>query len=270
MASINVIESKDFDVSRLQFDAVTRNKRGGKMIKLSYNNKRGPMYIETPPMYLPFGLSVFSEENNSTGGGNGGSNSSASSGQSMSLDCRIDLDDPQCVQFRDALMQIDRAVLEHCVANDFECFGEKMVREVAQVLQRPCLKAGRPKMDGTSWPPLLKAKISTFTTPVVFEPVAGTVDRDGNQEYNEVPFVFEEKHYARYTCKFILQLQPVWFVNKMFGVSFQVFQMELVDAPILDKRSYMFKKQAAIAPAAGVDVNVRGIKADDDVDEDDF
>lgn len=207
-ASAPIMYSR-FDATQIAFDGLTKNKRGGKMIKLSYGKNRGFIRIQTPPLYIPFGLSVFTEEGTSK--------------TSTTLECRVNTDDPNSKKFIDALSALDDAVFNYCSENDVECFGKEMSPEVLrEEFFRPCVRAGRPKQDGSgNWPPLLRVKVSGFEDPKVFD-----TDR------REVDWESEEKKYKGFTVRLILQLQPVWFVNKMFGVSFRLCQMSIVDSPV--------------------------------------
>lgn len=209
----------EFDASKIVFEGLTKNKRGGKMIRMSYGkNSRGFIRIQTPPLYFPFGLSVFTEEGTSK--------------TSTTLECRMNEDDPKSKKFIEALSSLDDAIFNYCSENDIECFGKEMSAEVLrEEFFRPCVKPGKPKQDGSgSWPPLLRVKVATgFADPEVFD-----ADRKA------VAWESEEKKYKGYTCRLILQLQPVWFVNKMFGVSFRLGQMCIVDSPV-STGTYLFQ-----------------------------
>jgi Family of unknown function (DUF5871) len=204
-----------FDVTKIKFDTLYRNPRGGKSIKMSYDGIRGYVRIQTPPLYLPFGLSIYDEEDRNKA--------------STSLDCslRADGEDSEKMnKFLSMMQSLDSAVFEHCVVNSMDCFGKKMAPEVLREdFFRPIIRPGREKPDGTSWPPQMRVKVSQMALPKVFD-----------SDRNEIPWESEAGQYKRHTVRLILQLQPIWFVQKTFGMSLRLHQMIILDAPDTDER----------------------------------
>jgi hypothetical protein len=212
------ITPSSFDINSVKFDTLYRNPRGGKSIKISYDGIRGYVRIQTPPVYLPFGLSIYDEEDR-------GKNNNVST----SLDCslRTDGEDAEKMnKFVTMMESLDNAVFDHCVVNSMDCFGKKMAPDVLREdFFRPIIRPGRAKPDGTSWPRQMRVKISPMALPKVFD-----VDR------NEIPWESEAGQYKRHTVRLILQLQPIWFVQKTFGMSLRLHQMIILDAPASEDR----------------------------------
>jgi hypothetical protein len=115
------------------------------------------------------------------------------------------------------------------------------------------VREGRVKRDSTDrWPPQMRVKVSPLAPPKVYDSAK-----------NEIPWESEPEKYARHTVKLILQVQPVWFVNKMFGLSVRLHQMIIIDAPVADD-SCMFIDDNV--PAALTDPSFQHV---DDVNYDD-
>lgn len=239
------IKADTFEISKLKFEQVNRNKRGGQSIKIGYADVRGAVRILTPPMYVPFGLSVFSEED--------------SEKISTSLECSFvgwsddpSEIDPKSSKFFNMMQDIDKAVFNHCCENSIECFGKDMrdKREVLEEFFRKIVKDGKPKREGKgTWPPQMRVKVSPLTPPKLFDAAK-----------NELQWESEPLKYARHTVQMVLQLQPVWFVNKrMFGWSLRLHQMMIVDAPVTDDGCMFVDDDAPITRAITY--------ADDDGDE---
>lgn len=231
----------EFDASKIVFDTVSKNKRGGKLIKMTYGDNRRLLRIQTPPLFVPFGLSTFSEDGASS---------------STVLHCSLSERNEHASAFLKTLQSIDDAVFDYCAQNDVECFGKSMSPDrLREDYFKSCVKPGAPKPDGSgSWPPLLKIKVSAFAAPIVFD-----------TERNEVPWGIEDKKYKGHTCMFIIQMMPVWFVNKTFGVSFRLHQMKIVDAPV-PTSSYLFKDSHFSNSTKSVE-GIAGIKSSEDFDD---
>ena len=56
-----VVLAKNFDITKLSFGQVKQQTTGGKTIFISYNGN--PLYIQTPEMKTPFGVSLWPGEN---------------------------------------------------------------------------------------------------------------------------------------------------------------------------------------------------------------
>lgn len=198
-----------FDASRLTFEKVSKTKRGSKTIKMGYQNSKSNILIQTPPLKLPMGLSIYSEEEGSMG--------------SASIPASLDSQDPKIEKFLHVLRDIENQVLRHCAENSVEIFGRQLSADTVSTMYTSPIKEGRAKTDGPNaecWPPLLRVKISQLTPPLLF-------DMDRNEQIWEST----QGQYKRYTVRMIMQMQPIWFVGKGFGVSFRLQQMSIVDVP---------------------------------------
>lgn len=254
----------EFDPAKLNFQPC-RNQRNGRMILMSYGASKGPIRIETPPMYVPFGLSTSDHD----------------SGPSSRLEVRIDemddkvkdvlgelgfddikdltmkdyrkIEDPTMqrrvgsVRLLHGLQALDAAVFNYCAQNDVECFGKKIdmpVDLLRSMFFKPSVKPGREKKDGQGhWPPLMHLKVSDYNDKLPKVKTTVDVARKLNKLPGDLPKDIKDDvvielpwesvcdNLKGTTCIFIMQLAPVWFVNNNFGISFRLHTMQILDAP---------------------------------------
>lgn len=125
-----VIIAKDFDVRLLNIDAVPqKNKAGGKFIRITYGPKKQTLRLQSPAVYLPFGVSSFEDDKGVTT-------------QSLEVSLR-GFDDPAQVAmqaFYKALQAIDEAILTAAEQNSKAWFGKDMSRALLQEFQRTLIK----------------------------------------------------------------------------------------------------------------------------------
>ena len=223
-----VIVPSAFDPTKISFQKLDRNKHGGRSIKIQYDG-RSQILIQTPPVFLPFGLSVFAEQD------------SGKTSTTLEASLSTTDNDDKMKKFVDVLHAIDHAVFEHCLENSMECFGKTHKRDILEEFFRSIVKEGRPKKNPTNendkWPPQMRVKISPTTAPRVFD-----------AELNELEWKSDLSSYARHTVKMIINVQPVWFVNKMFGVSVRLHQMIIVDAPSNDNGCMFVDDNSSLWP----------------------
>jgi hypothetical protein len=225
MANSGPILYNVFDATRLTFDKLSKNKRGSKSVKIGYAGHSNVL-IQTPVLYLPMGLSVFSEEDGAR--------------ENVSLPCSLNCEDPKVAQFVRVIKDIEEMVAAHCANNSSELFGRSLSPESISTIYTSPIKEGRAKPDGDAWPPLLRVKVSSMsqTAPRVFD-----LSRE------EIAWDTTPSSYKRYSVRLLLQLQPIWFVGKGFGISFRVQQMSIVNVPPQQDRN-MFLEDDSLATIA--------------------
>lgn len=220
-AEYGPIMYSNFNAQLVSFDKLSKTKRGSKTVKINYGSSKSVL-LQTPPVRLPYGLSIFNEEE----GGR----------DSVSLSLSLDTDDNKIVAFTNVLRNIDEAVLRHCTENSVEVFGRTLGAESVAAMYTSPIKDGRPNRDGGMWPATLRAKVSSIVAPHVFD-----VDR------TEISWESVPGQYKGHVVRLILQLQPIWFVGKGFGVSYRVQQMCIVSVPPQQDR-FMFIDDGDVSP----------------------
>lgn len=206
-----VVLPKDFDAQQLFIDPVPqKNKAGGKFIRVCYGPKKATLKLQSPALYMPFGLSSFEDDKGVTT-------------QSVEVSLRGHEEPGSVHAFYRALQAIDAAILQAAEANSRAWFGKEMPRALLQEFQRTLVKPPR----DPRYAPLFKAKVvkdfKTGELPKVFD----LADRATVQP--------PEYLVKGTTGKVIVTLPSVYLINKTFGVSARLAQALVLSRPAQDE-----------------------------------
>lgn len=130
-----VVLVKDFDVSQMNIEKTS----SGMMI--SYGKLRTPLYLQTPDLYVPYGVTRFQDG-------------------SSSIEAMVDLH-----EFFEILVAIDNKVLQTCTDHSKAWFGEHKNRECMSQRFKPLVKM---PVDENSLP-TVRIKIPLSPAPKVFD-----------------------------------------------------------------------------------------------------
>lgn len=206
---------KDFDPALINFEPVSKNKMGGKMVRITYGPSKLPIRIQTPEMYLPFGVSNYTDEK------------TGEVSQSIDAAFRGVKEDAKVKKFYDVMNAIDDKIIRACVDRSAEWLGKPMGIDVIREFFRPLVKP--PKEEKYS--PLLKIKIAPLSRggqmPKVF-------DVHDTAEAKDMAYIMKGT-----VARLIITIPMVWFVNKTFGVSARLFQTAVVSRPVVTE-NYAF------------------------------
>lgn len=217
MANNSVIMYTKFDANALICGELTKNRAGGNQVSLKYDdNKR--IILQTPVVAVPFGLSEFTPDNNS-----------GPVKYSIDLSFKGYDTNPKVYQFMMLMKQIDQKMIDIAVENSKTWFNKQMSREIVEELYRPLIKES--KMP-EKYAPTMKIKIRPSKNGEAFDMEAFTSDRK--------PFDMTEFQ-AGSTVKCIVDFSPVWFVNKQFGLTLNLMQMEVVSLPTGKLQGFAFQ-----------------------------
>lgn len=209
MAINATILYKDFDPSLINFEPVSKNKMGGKMVRITYGPTKQPIRIQTPELYLPFGVSVYTDEK------------SGEVSQSIDAAFRGYKEDTRVKKFYDTMNAIDEKIVKACAERSSEWLGKPMSMDVIREFFRPLVKPPREE----KYSPLLKIKVASLNRngqlPKVF-------DIEDVQEPKDMGYIMKGT-----VAKLIVTIPMVWFVNKTFGVSARLFQAAVVSRPVV-------------------------------------
>lgn len=204
----NVCLYSSFDAAALQFGPVDKNKKGGKVVPLGVPGADGSkkrIVIQTPVVAVPFGVTPYQE---------------ATTGeiQSYSIDISFrNLDtDPRIADFLERMKRLDDVLLEAAVKNSKEWFGKSMSKDVIKEFIRKMVK----EHATGQYPPVMKVKVPVING----EPTSHFYDE--NRQPVPIDFITKGS-----TLKMILELTPMWFVNKNFGVTWKLLQAAVVSRP---------------------------------------
>jgi len=206
MANQPIMHSK-FIASEISPQCAIKNKSGGQSIPLKYKGESFYM-IQTPVMTAPFGISEYTPENGPTK-------------YSLELSFKGHDTIPQIKSFMDTIENIDKHMIELAVANSTEWFGKKMSPEVVGELYRPLLK---PSKQPEKYSPTLKMKIRSNRSDETKLDVQAFMR---NKETFDIATILPGT-----TAKAIIDIAPIWFVNKQFGTTLTLLALEVHALPM--------------------------------------
>lgn len=196
-----------FNPAELQFGALEKNKKGGKMVGLSAAgpDTRRRVVIQTPVVAVPFGVTPYQE---------------ATTGEIQSYSIDISFrnadSDPRIADFLARMRALDDVMLDTAVKHSKEWFGKAMSKDVVKEFIRKMVK----ESANGQYPPVMKVKVPT----VGGQPTSQFYDE--NRQPVGIDYITKGS-----TVKMILELSPVWFVNKNFGVTWRLVQAAVVSRP---------------------------------------
>lgn len=202
MASTMITLPKNFTSSELSCEAPKTNALGGKVVYLKYNNQKR-LTMQTPLVSAPFGLSTYTDEKTGV--------------TKYSIDVSFKgMDaDPKINTFHEKMTEMDSHILSLAEQNSKEWLGKKMSKEVVEALYRPVIKVSR---DPEKYAPTMKMKITNSSS--------GSMNIEAyNTKREKIDLKQEMVQGARIRC--LMECSSIWFVNKQFGVSWRLVQVEV-------------------------------------------
>ncbi|KAF6252705.1 hypothetical protein COO60DRAFT_1643833 [Scenedesmus sp. NREL 46B-D3] len=257
-----VVLARDFDAKLLFIDPVPqRNKSGGRYIRICYGPKKQTLKLQSPVVYMPFGLSSFQDDKGDIT-------------QSIEVSLRgyDDPSRPATQGFYKALQAIDEAILSAAEANSKAWFGKELPRALLQEFQRTLVK---PPKD-PKYAPLFKAKAArdfkTGEMPKIF-------DAADTKTVHELDYIVKGT-----SGRIIVTMPSIYVISKTFGVASRLVQMVVTNRPVQEEgclfvadgddddderpgQQAQAQAQAQAQVQAAVDPNAPMIVAADDDDD---
>ena len=207
---MSLIMHTDFNAAFLLTGELNKLKNG-QNVYLNYMNKSSPkIYVQTPVMSSPFGVSVYPPNVSYT---------DVHVKKSYSLDLSFNTfeNDEELTQMKNIIESIDSAMIEFGIKNSLEWFGKQMSRSVIEELYRPILRLSK----NNKYAPTFKLKIRTdYNTGVpnveCFNADNLKIKWDSIQKGDKMKAIFE--------------FSPIWFMNKQFGVSLNVTSIMVTES----------------------------------------
>ena len=225
----NTVSPSDFE-----FSATKTNQMGGQSVYINHNG--GKVRFELPKGRVPFGLSVQSFDDSAT---------------KITIDQSLgNLEDQnEMSEWHAWLKQFDEQMLSVAHSRSEEWFKKQLKPEILEEFYKPTVQ--RSKED--KYPPTFKMKI-----PVQNDKANLTIYNDKEEEVGQE--LVEKGCHVRT----IVELQGVWFVNKMFGTTWKVLQLQVF--PVAKFNTFAFTKPVSGTTTQDVDDDdVEGEEDDDDV-----
>lgn len=198
-----------FDVSMITAGPLVKNRMGGNGVTLMYGESR-KIFLQTPSMPAPFGISEFTAENGTIK-------------YTVDLSFRYEDEDSKVKIFADKLRALDEKMIDFGTENSVSWFGKQLSRDVITELYRPLLKASK---QPEKYKPILKCKLKTRgnapDSSSGFNVHAFTCDGDSFDMTKFMPGA---------SIKAIVEFMPVWFMNRQYGLSLNMVQVEMTRLP---------------------------------------
>jgi hypothetical protein len=209
----NVIVYKNFDITKFEISTdVTKSPTDKDQVLFTYDGMK-KWFLQGPEMTVPFGVSEFVPTNKQTG--------QALGAPSWSLQPSFkDADkDPKVAKFMEVLSSIDDKILNVASANSKKWMKEEMPPEVMKAFYTPLVRVN--KKDPTKYAPTITVKLrkndkDEFRAKA-FDKKKQAFDLNDLQPHSKV--------------KTLLNLTPVWFMNKGYGVSLNASQIVVTEEP---------------------------------------
>ena len=214
----NITLYKNFDIDKLTTLALTKNKAGGNQVPITYNGSK-MILIQTPVMVAPFGVSEYTPDG-------------APVKYSIDLSFKDNESNPKVKCFLERMNDLDKKMVQMAVDHSPEWFGKIMSREVVEELYRPLVK---PSKQPEKYAPTIKLKIRPGRTPD--NPMNVKAFTSEHTDFDMAEFQ------AGSSIKAIVELAPIWFVNKQFGISMTIAQLEIVSQPIGKLNQFAFQEE---------------------------
>lgn len=200
MADIKVLHISQVKPTCFQTSAPKRNQNGGLRVDIEYKDPvlQGSTYLlQTPKLRLPFGL------------GNHGEEGANRFSLAMSLD-NFRSDNPVELEFVKGIEAIDEHIKRLATENSKLWFKKGMKYEVIEELYRPSIKYS------DDWPPLFKAKLPFWS------------GKFNCEFYDKNRCKCDSTNLSNNcTCISLIQLTSLWFMDRQFGCTWAVRQVQI-------------------------------------------
>ena len=199
----NITQMNNFDITRISTSEVITNKKGMKTVYMKYSDTNKKIILQTPFQLAPFGLSEFVTD----------------LGPKYSVDVSFSEKDTneKVMGFYNILQSIDKLLVTKGVENSKKWFGKQMNEDMIYEFYRPLVKEGKEKKNSTErYAETVKFKVRMLNGNKNVECY--------NTEKDKIE-IDELSPGSKVRC--IVEISPIWFVNKTFGVSLNLLQIEI-------------------------------------------
>lgn len=205
---------KNIDISNISYGSVKVNDKGGKSIYIGYNG--APLIIQTPFLKAPFGMSTYKKDDDDD----------IDKVVKYTVTTNLGSSNKACANFVEFLNKLDSAVLDTAVSSSKEWFGKQQKEKVISAFYTPLVKHAKDKETGK----ILDKYPAKFSIPVIVKNNE-IITRcfNSNKESVTLPTIPNNS-----MVRTIMQCTGIWIVDKKFGISWKVLQMEVAEPDNLD------------------------------------
>lgn len=221
--STSVLIPSEFKPSELSFSNLEKNRLGGKQCFVSRAGTKSKVLLQTPALTLPWGITPFQDVN-------------SGNVQSWSLDVSFKghETDPAIAEFLAKMRALDEALVDVATARSQEWFGKSMSRELVAEFTRKFVR----EPTNPQYAPTMKIKIPCVN--------GMEVTKFYDETRQPVPLEYVSKGSQ---VRIIMELSPVWFLNKSVGLTWKAVQVAVVSRPRVIQE-YAFVEDQAAVPAS--------------------
>ena len=221
-----IILPKDFDATRMSYNAPKQLDSGGRAIYINYNG--GPLMLQTPDMTAPFGVSVWNNERTGLP-------------EKYNIDVSFQgRDSRESVQrFYDAIHAMDEKLVTDAMENSMAWFKKRFPsRAVVEALFTPMIKHAKDRETGEvtdKYPP-------TFKMTLPFRDGAFQVDGvydDRRRDLDLMEVINREGRGKGSRVRAIIQCSGIWVAGGKFGCTWKVKQLIMVPPAMLKPFAFL-------------------------------
>lgn len=194
-----VLTPSEFQPASLSFSPLQKNSQGGKQVFVSREGTKTKVVLQTPVLSLPFGITPFQD---------------AATGAIQSWSMDVSFRDNE--GFLDLMRQVDDALVTVATDRSQEWFSKQLTKDVVAEFTRKLVK----EPNNPQYAPTMRIKVPC---------VNGQEQTKFYDERREqVPIEYVTKGSS---VKIIMELSPVWFLNRTVGISWKALQVAVVSKP---------------------------------------
>jgi len=210
-----ITKYNNFNAQDVTLSEPKLNKYGGKSVFVNYNGK--PLTLQTPRMFLPYGLNEYDVKDSS-------GNPTGKKEYSLRLSFKgWDDKTSNNATFLEAMKSFNDVLVESGVQNSVKWFKKKHTREVVEALNSNVVQYSKDRETGevtNEWPPTMKAKLYQRNDEFTCEAY--------NKNREEVDFKSNVVKGA--WVQGLMSCSGVWFAGGKFGVTWVMRQL-IVEPP---------------------------------------
>ena len=225
----DIVKSKNFDINLLEFSEMKTNQYGGKAVYLKYNG--GKLRIQTPKMYLPYGMNDYEIKDETTDEVKGHKYTldmsfkgiDRENDDSVSSDVRKEA--KRLRDFHNVLTSIDAKVRSQAKQNSIAWLkckkaSDEMIEQQYKSVVNVSMDKETLEPDG-KWPDTAKTKVQYYEGVFKTE-----VYNDKREAVDIQEWLVKGTQVAS-----LIECTGIWFAGGKFGIGFKVVQSQVLYKP---------------------------------------
>lgn len=226
----SVLIPSEFSPSTLAFSTLEKNRLGGKQVFVSSAGTKSKIILQTPILNIPFGIQPYQD---------------ATTGNIQSWNMDVSFrgyeEDPAIAEFLQKMRELDEAMVTVATDRAIEWFGKPTSSELINEFTRKFVK----DPNNPQYAPTMKIKIPCVN--------GQETTKFYNEQREPVPMEYAVKGSQ---VRVIMELSPVWFLNKNLGMTWKALQVAVVRRPrVIQDYAFVNDETVPVEPSVeAVDV----------------